>query len=128
LDNFAKLSVEILKDENVHVLVFLGPEEQDLLGEVNAKFSSRVTILPKLNLGELFSISSFLSVLVSNDTGPMHLGAIAGASIILILDERGSLEYSPLTDEITIINSGIIDEIKVADVYAAVIERLKNDS
>jgi ADP-heptose:LPS heptosyltransferase len=123
---FAELAEKLSKIEKVQVLVFLGPEEQDIFADVKAKFPSNVAILDDLNLRELFSISSFLKVLVSNDTGPMHLAAVAGAEIVLIIDKNGSLEYSPLTENLTIVNTQTINEISVAEVYLAVLERIEN--
>jgi ADP-heptose:LPS heptosyltransferase len=123
---FAELAEKLSKIEEVQVLVFLGPEERELLSDVKAKFPPSVSIRADLNLLELFSISSFLKVLVSNDTGPMHLAAIAGAEIVLILDKNGSLEYSPLTEKLTIVNSQTINEISVDEVYLAVLERIEN--
>ena len=119
LDNFAALAGKLAEDESLQVLVFLGPEEADLFVEVKAKFPPQTIILDKLKLLTFFAALSFLRVLVSNDTGPMHMGAIAGTSIVLVLDERAPTTYLPLTEKIEIVSTGQIDEISVEDVYRA---------
>ncbi len=119
LDNFAELAERLLQNDELQVLVFLGPEELDLLDEVKSKFPPKAIILDKLKLIPLFTALSFLQVLISNDTGPMHLGAFAGTSIVLILDERSPSVYLPLTEKLAIVKSGQIDAIKVEEVYQA---------
>ncbi len=69
-----------------------------------------------------------MRVLISNDTGPMHLGAIAGTSIVLILDERSPSVYLPLTQKLEIVKSGEIDKIGVEEVFRATLRILENES
>lgn len=128
IDNFVELTKELTKDETLQVLVFLGPEERDLLDEVKTKFPSKTIIFDRLTLLQFFAATSFLQVLISNDTGPMHLAAIAGASIVLILDKRAPITYLPLTEKIEIVSTGQIDEISVRDVFQATTKILENES
>lgn len=119
LDNFVDLAKNLVKNETLQVLVFLGPEEADLLDEVKTKFPKEAIIINKLTLLQLFAALSFLKVLVSNDTGPMHLGAIAGASIVLVLDKNAPTTYLPLTEKIEIVTGKEINEISVEEVFQA---------
>lgn len=119
LDNFVDLAKNLVKDENLQVLVFLGPEEADLVEEVKTKFPKETVIIDKLTLLQLFAALSFLKVFISNDTGPMHLGAIAGASIVLILDKNAPTTYLPLTDKLEIVSGKEIAEISVEEVFQA---------
>lgn len=119
IDNFVELTKKLSEDESLQILVFLGPEELELLPEVKAKFPSDIIIINKLKLLQFFAAMSFLTVLVSNDTGPMHLAAVAGASIVLILDKRAPTTYLPLTEKIEIVSTGEIEQIGVEDVFQA---------
>jgi ADP-heptose:LPS heptosyltransferase len=69
---------------------------------------------------ELASIFSKVDLLVSNDTGPPHLAALVGTQIVLIIDERGPLRYLPLSRNIEVVRSGLIEDIPVGDVSDAV--------
>jgi ADP-heptose:LPS heptosyltransferase len=102
LDKFAELSHRISALGEFHQLIFLGPEEEGLM----AAFSC-------------------LELLITNDTGPPHLAAIAGARIVLVIDRSGPLRYLPLTKKIEIVNSAGIKDIPVDEVYQAVIEMLE---
>ncbi len=116
---FAELTSKLSENEDCRVLVFLGPEELDLLDEVNQIFPPNAVILDKLKLLPLLAATTFLRVLISNDTGPMHLAAIAGASIVLISDKRAPTCFFPLTENLEVVRSEEIDKISVEEVFQA---------
>lgn len=124
VDNFADVTNKLVANDDWRVLVFLGPEEFHLLDEIKEKFPPEAIILDKLKLLPLFAALSLLDILVSNDTGPMHLAAVAGTRIVLIWDKRGNAIFRPLTDKLTLVDSGTIDEIGVDEVYKAATEAL----
>lgn len=128
IDNFVELSKKLLVESDLKILVFLGPEEQDLVEKVKEKFPTEVIIIENLTLLQFFGALSLLEIFVSNDTGPMHLGAIAGASVVLILDKRAPTTYLPLTEKLEIVSSGEIDKISVEEVYQATKRMLENGS
>ena len=68
--------------------------------------------------------SSKLDVLVTNDTGPMHLAAIAGSPIVLVSDRRAPDCFLPLTQNLSVLNDGTIDEITVDQVADATLQML----
>lgn len=119
LDNFANLTKLLSKNESIKTIVFLGPEEKDLRGEIEEKFPSETIIIDRLSLLEFAAALAEMRVLISNDTGAAHLGAIVGTEIILIMDKRAPQTYLPLAEKLCIINSGTLDEIGVAEVFQA---------
>lgn len=119
LDNFAALAAEFSVDENTRTLIFLGPEEANLRREIEAKFPPDAVVIDKLSLLEFVAALSKLTVLVSNDTSAVHLGAMVGTAVVLVMDERAPTTYLPLAEKIETVNNATIDRIKVADVYRA---------
>lgn len=126
LERYAELAVRLTAD-GARVLVFLGPEEADLIADVASRFPPSSVILDKLTLPELFAVLGFVDVLVSNDTGPTHLAAATSASIVLILHSSAPDEFRPLTTRLSIVNSGEISEISVDEVYLAAAAVIEND-
>ncbi|MGI8786199.1 MAG: glycosyltransferase family 9 protein [Pyrinomonadaceae bacterium] len=124
LEKFAAAARNLSQDEGVRTIVFLGPEEANLRGEVEDKFPSGTIIIDKLSLLEFIAALSKMSVLISNDTGAIHLGAIVGTAIVLVMDKRAPTTYLPLADKICAVNNAAIDEIEVADVLQATREIL----
>ena len=120
LENFGELSRLLTENENPpQIIVFLGPEEKDLRGQIEKNFPADTVIFDKLSIPELLAAASLLRVLVSNDTGVVHIGAIAGASLVLVMDERAPKTYLPLTEKIRVVRSGTIDKIPVGEVFSA---------
>jgi len=116
LEKFAEVARNLSADKSLQTIVFLGPEEENLRGEIEAKFPSEAIIVDKLSLLEFVAALSKLSVLVSNDTSAIHLGAMVGAWIVLMMDKRAPTTYLPLTEKIRLVNNAAIDEIKTEDV------------
>lgn len=126
LENFARVAEIFSRNENVQVVVFLGPEEKDLRGEIKEKFPAGAIVLDDLTLAQFAAALSMLTVLISNDTGAIHIGAVAGTSIVLILDKDAPTTYLPLTKKLRVVRSGKLDKIPVEEVFAAAEEILNS--
>jgi ADP-heptose:LPS heptosyltransferase len=127
LENFARLAAKIASDKSLQPIVFLGPEEKDLRSEVKEKFPADAIVLDNLTLLEFAAALSKLQILISNDTGAIHIGAVAGTSIVLILDRDAPLTFLPLTEKLRVVRSGKLDEITVEEVFAAATEILYSE-
>ena len=79
-------------------------------------------------LPQVAAAFSRLSVLIGNDTGPVHLGAVVGTPIVLISDIRAPAVFLPLTEKLSIMRSGTIEEITVEEVFQAAQEFLTAES
>jgi len=120
LENFARLGKLLTESaDSSPLIVFLGPEERDLRGEVERIFPERTLIFDRLTISQLVAALSLLRLLVSNDTGVVHLGAAAGAALVLVMDERAPVTYLPLTEKLRVVRSGTIEQISVEEVFEA---------
>lgn len=120
LSKFAALAARLREaDGKMPLVVFLGPEERELGDEVRSAFPPGTLILDRLSIPELLAAVSSLKFLVSNDTGVVHVGAMAGANLVLVLDNRAPDTFIPLSDKTEIVSTGTIDEIPIEDVLAA---------
>lgn len=119
LENFAALAAKLDAD-GLRPAVFLGPEEAGMRDQVAAIFPKTTVIIDVLTIPQFIAAAARIGAFVTNDTGPMHLAACAGAPVLLLLDERAPTTYLPLTDKIEIIRNETIDRISVDDVYTAV--------
>ena len=126
LDKFAEIAANFVPGKDTQIVVFLGPEEKDLREEIESKFPGETLIIDKLSLFEFVAALSKLSVLISNDTSAIHLGAIVGAPIVLVMDKRAPTTYLPLTERIRLVNNETIDRIKTEEVLRAAGEMLEN--
>jgi heptosyltransferase-1 len=118
LARFAELADMLMRNDQVRIIVFAGPEEREIVTEVKASFPRSTLVFDKLTIPQLASALSRLSVLISNDTGPMHVAAAVGTSVVLLLDRRAPQTYLPVEGHHRIIQRAIGD-ISTEEVYGA---------
>jgi len=124
IEKFSELADFLIRNDNVLPIVFVGPEERHLLAQFRALFPSPCVILDKLSIPELAAAQSRLAVLVSNDTGPVHIAAAVGTPVVVLIDLPTPHAYVPLANAQRLILSESVTAIGVEEVYAATRELL----
>jgi ADP-heptose:LPS heptosyltransferase len=119
LQEFASLADFLIRNDQVRVLVFVGPEERAFVKDIRQQFPSSIVVLDQLTIPQLASAQARLAAFVSNDTGPMHIAAAVGTPVVLLLDKRAPASYLPQGDRHRVIYNNVIGDITVDEVYAA---------
>lgn len=119
LERFASLADFLVRNDQVRVLVFIGPEERAFVGDVRRQFPPSTIILDRLTIPELAAAQARLAAFVSNDTGPMHVASAVGTPVVLLLDKRAPESYLPQGDRHHVIYNSAIEDISVDEVYEA---------
>lgn len=123
LAQFAEIANMLTRNDEVRIIVFAGPEEREMVSEVKSTFPRNTIVFDKLSIPQLASALARLSVLISNDTGPMHIAAAVGTSVVLLLDRRAPHSYLPVEGQHRVIQR-VITEITTEEVYGAARELL----
>ncbi len=124
LARFSELADMFVRNDGVRVVVFIGPEERALVGEIRKTFPRSVLVFDRLNIPQLASALARLAVFVANDTGPMHIAAAVGTSTVVLLARRAPRGYIPIGEQHRIIDGRMIHEMSADEVYAAARELL----
>lgn len=119
LQQFASLADFLVRNDQVKVLVFVGPEERAYLKDIRQQFPSSIVVLDQLTIPQLAAAQARLAAFVSNDTGPMHIASAVGTPVVLLLDKRAPESYLPQGDRHQVIYNSVIGDITVDEVYAA---------
>jgi len=119
LAQFASLADFLIRNDQLKVLVFVGPEERPFIKDIRQQFPSSVVILDQLSIPQLAAAQARLAAFVSNDTGPMHLASAVGTPVVLLLDKRAPESYLPQGERHKVIYNNVIEDISVEEVYAA---------
>ena len=82
--------------QRAHVALLVGPEEQELIGTLRQAMPEEVTIIPPLPLREFAALLARFALVVTADTGPMHLAVAVGVPTVALLRSEASLRYRPL--------------------------------
>jgi ADP-heptose:LPS heptosyltransferase len=118
LEQFAELAEYLVRNDGVRPIVFAGPEERPLISQMKSLFPKSTIIFDRLTIPQLAAAQARLAVLVSNDTGPMHIAAAVGTPVVLLLDRRAPESYIPLGEQHRVIYSSTIPEITLDEVYS----------
>lgn len=124
IEKFSQLADFLIRNDKVRPIVFVGPEERHLVAQFRALFPPPCVILDKLSIPELAAAQSRLAVLVSNDTGPVHIAAAVGTPVVVLIDLPTPHAYVPLANSQRLILSESVTAIEVEEVYAATRELL----
>lgn len=124
LEKFADLADYLMRNDDVRVLVFAGPEEQTLVSEMRTIFPPRTLILDNLTITELAAALARLAVFVSNDTGPMHIAVAVGTSVVALLDRPTPNSFVPIESHHRVMYGERIHDITTDEVYAVARELL----
>ncbi len=121
--NFRRLC-ERLAMESKYKLVFVGAKEDIPRSEQLGRDLSLINLTGQTSLLELAGLLKRSRLLVSNDSGPMHLAAVMGIATISLFRSSpaaiSSRRWGPVGDFNRIIESDNIGDIQVSEVYDAV--------
>jgi ADP-heptose:LPS heptosyltransferase len=124
LENFAEVADHLIRNDRVRVVVFAGPEERPLLPRMRALFPPGTIFLDRLTIPQLVSAQARLTLLISNDTGPVHTAAAVGTPVVVIMDCPKPHSFTPLGDQHRLIFGQEITRTSVQQVYQAAREVL----
>ncbi len=124
LAKFAELADYLMRNDDLRVLVFAGPEEQTLVSEMRTIFPPHTLILDNLTITELAAALARLAVFVSNDTGPMHIAVAVGTSVVALLDRPTPNSFVPIESHHRVMYGERIHDITTDEVYAVARELL----
>jgi lipopolysaccharide heptosyltransferase II len=98
-----KCLVTLMTSEGIQPLVIGGPKDIELASAVAAIAPDAIMAAGKTNLKQLGALLERCDLLVSADTGPMHIGAAAGTKILALFGPTDPALTGPLTKNGTVI-------------------------
>ncbi len=84
-----------LSGGGVPILLFSGPEERSLVSKLTALQLPNLTIAPPQSIRHVAAYCQQALLVVSPDTGTMHLAAAVGTPVIALLNRDRSLRFAP---------------------------------
>ncbi len=127
IEKFAEVADFLTRNDKVRVIVFAGPEEREFLSQAKHLFPTSTIFFDKLTIPQLAAAQARLTFLISNDTGPMHIAAAVGTSVIAILDRPTPHIFVPVGDQHRLMLGANINEISASEVYQVAHELLASN-
>ena len=99
LDRFARLADMLIDELGVDILLLWGPGEGEEIEWLRRGMKHRPLIPPATKLLELAAILKRCWFMVSNDSGPMHIGAAMGIPVVGIFGPTNPHLQGPFGDQ-----------------------------
>lgn len=125
-ERFLRLAKLISGDLGVNLVMVGGPAESRSYPEFYSALagSNIINLTGRTTLPQLLKILSFSRLLVSGDSGPMHLAAASGTRVAAIfrndIPGKTPRRWGPLGPGHTVIEKDSLSKISVEEVFAAV--------
>ena len=120
LVKFRELILKIHSELGIKSAVIGGKEEEER-SETLCRNTNCINLTGKLNLVELGAFFKGCKLLVTNDSGPMHLAAVLQTPVVAIFRSMppsiNARRWGPVGNIYKIIEADMIDKIEIAEVF-----------
>jgi len=108
-DRFAAVASRLARERGARVMVIGGKAEADLAREVTQAVQGgpAVSLAGETSLLQLAAVLERASVLVTNDTGPMHLAAAVGTPIVAVFGPTDPVTTRPYGEKHTVVRHSV---------------------
>ena len=97
-DNYALLADRLIKNFNAKIILLAGPGEEHISQKIQQKMKNdSINLGGKLTLSDLGFVISELDLLITNDSGPMHIGAATNTPLVAIFGPENPSLFHPYT-------------------------------
>ena len=97
-DNYATLADKLIEKFNAKIILLAGPGEEHISLQIHKKMKNdSIDLGGKLTVNDLTFIISKLDLLITNDSGPMHIGAATQTPLVAIFGPENPTLFHPHT-------------------------------
>ena len=96
---FAEVSRELAKRHDLRSLVLWGPGEEDVAGAVVAASDNTAAMSPLTTIADIVSLTKAAALMISGDTGPMHIAGASGTPLVGIFGPTDPQRNGPWSED-----------------------------
>ena len=97
-NNYATLADKLIEKFNAKIILLAGPGEEHISLQIHKKMKNdSIDLGGKLTVNDLTFIISKLDLLITNDSGPMHIGAATQTPLVAIFGPENPTLFHPHT-------------------------------
>lgn len=107
-ERFAALADKILSNRECRLFFLGSAQDKGRVAEIRSKMNHPSEDLTgRMTIPQLFSFLRKIDLLITNDSGPMHIAAAVGTPIVAIFGPTNPLRTGPFTDLHRIVRKGV---------------------
>lgn len=95
-DRFASIINAVVRELGCDVFMISGPMDEEPVNAVRAGLCVKVQLIEKESIRAVASCLSTMDLLVSNDTGVMHVGAAVGVPVLSLFGPTDPEQWAPV--------------------------------
>ncbi len=100
---YAELADRLVQHYNATILLLHGPEEKALAHNIQQAMRSQGIVHAPATLRELGALLSRCSLVVCNDSGPMHIAAALDVPMVAVFGPTDHIAWHPLSENASIV-------------------------
>jgi ADP-heptose:LPS heptosyltransferase len=126
---FSELARKILLSYRVELVIIGGPADTALVKEIVSAIGDRKVKSAHPAMKEFISLLSQCSLLICNNSGPLHLAAALGVPTVSMMGPTDPARFWPRGKQAVVIrkDTGLMGSITVDEVFTAVKKIMKED-
>jgi len=127
--NFRELAIRLIKDLGVRVIIIGGSQESDRHSDLFEGCDNLLNLTGKTTLRQLAAVLNKCRLLISGDSGPVHLAGCVGIPVLAIfrndLPGKRALRWGPVSNRSAVIEKESLKDITVEQVFLKAKEMLR---
>jgi len=132
LENFVQLAKKLIDESNARVMI-VGGREEAVRGEIFLSLGSNlINLTGKTSLIQLAAGLKKCQLLISGDSGPMHLAASTGVPVVAIFRSdilaKSAKRWGPWGDKHKVIEKNRLSDIGVDEVFAQAMSCVRSET
>jgi heptosyltransferase-1 len=96
---FGEVSRELAKRYDLRSLVLWGPGEEQIAGAVAAASDNTAAVSPPTTIADIVSLTKAAALMISGDTGPMHIAGASGTPLVGIFGPTDPQRNGPWSED-----------------------------
>ena len=105
LDRFAALADGVAREWGARIVIAWGPGQREEAEEIRRRMVSEAIIPPPTTLGQLGALLKRCSIVITNDSGPMHIAAAVGTPVLGIYGPTDPRLQGPYGDQHVVVRN-----------------------
>jgi ADP-heptose:LPS heptosyltransferase len=95
-ERFGRVAAELKKQHAISsVVVWAGEDEWEMAKSISAHSAGAASILPSTSLHELVALGSMATLMISSDSGPLHITAATGTPTVALFGPTDAAHSGP---------------------------------
>lgn len=100
---YAELADKLVQQYNATILLLHGPDEKELAQNIQNTMQSKAIIYAPKSIRKLAALLSRCSMVVCNDSGPMHLAAALDIPTVAIFGPTDHVAWRPMSENASVV-------------------------